>query len=211
MIGSMQDQTLETVDEKLVKTGQFLEGISSDSKKLECLKCFAKCQEVIKWLRDVTNGTYVGKHSSQYVMHLSTCFDKNILSCPDVNDLQNFVNVALATAAGGEDDLAHDKLSNLRTVGSMFGPLIYKLPTNVGYADLAKRWDSLWQTLQNSEDLPEKLVRSLLRVALSFRMHCKISCFFSNLLCRNIATNSWSGTSLSRTLKVQLRSPLLER
>ena len=103
-------------------------------------------------------------------MYLSLCFDKNILSSSDVSDLQNFVNVALATAAGGEDDLAHDRLSNLRTVGSMFGSLIYKLPTNVGYADLAKRWDSLWQTLQNSEDLPEKLVRSL-RIALSFRMH----------------------------------------
>ena len=55
----MQDQTLETVDEKLVKTGRFLEGISSDPRKLECLKCFAECQEVIKWLRDVTNGMYV--------------------------------------------------------------------------------------------------------------------------------------------------------
>ena len=77
-----------------------------------------------------------------------------------MNDLQNFVNVALATAAGGEDDLAHDKLSYLRTVGSMFGPLIYKLPTNAGYAELAKRWDSLWQALQSSQDLPKKLVRS---------------------------------------------------
>ena len=94
-------------------------------------------------------------------MHLSTCFNKNILSSLDVNDLQNFVNVALATAAGGEDDLAHDKLSNLRTVGSMFGPLIYKLPTSAGYAVLAKRWESLWQTLQNSQDLPKKLVRFL--------------------------------------------------
>ena len=77
-----------------------------------------------------------------------------------MNDLQNFVNVALATAAGGEDDLAHDKLSYLRTVGSVFGPLIYKLPTNAGYADLAKQWDSLWETLQSNQDLPKKLVRS---------------------------------------------------
>ena len=101
------------------------------------------------------------RHSLQFVMYQSTCFDKNILSSSDVNDLQNFVNVALATAAGGEDDLAHDKLSNLRTVGSTFGPLIYKLPTSAGYAVLAKRWESLWQTLQNSQDLPKKLVRFL--------------------------------------------------
>ena len=87
-------------------------------------------------------------------------YNKPILSSSDVNDLQNFVNVALATAAGGEDDLAHDKLSYLRTVGSVFGPLIYKLPTNAGYADLAKQWESLWETLQNSQDLPKKLVRS---------------------------------------------------
>ena len=55
----MKDQTLETVDEKLVKTGQFLKDISSDPRKLECLKCFAECQEVIKWLRGVTKGMYV--------------------------------------------------------------------------------------------------------------------------------------------------------
>ena len=62
MTGSMKDQTLETVDEKLVKTGRFLKDISSDPRKLECLKCFAECQEVIKWLRDVTKGMYVREH-----------------------------------------------------------------------------------------------------------------------------------------------------
>ena len=109
-------------------------------------------------------------------MHLSTCFDKNILSSSDVNDLQNFVNVALATAAGGEDDLAHDKLSNLRTVGSTFGPLIYKLPTNAGYAELAKRWESLWQTLPTSQDLPKKLVRSF--CSLKFQNALQSKMFF---------------------------------
>ena len=80
----------------------------------------------------------------------------------DVSDLQNFVNVALATAAGGEDDLAHDQLSNLRTVGSGFGALIYKLPEDAGYADLAKRCESLWEALdlQDYQDLPNKLVRA---------------------------------------------------
>jgi len=82
------------------------------------------------------------------------------LSSLDVSDLQNFVNVALATAAGGEDDLAHDQLSNLRTVGSGFGALIYNLPKNAGYADLAKRCESLWEALRNYQDLPNKLVRA---------------------------------------------------
>ena len=77
----------------------------------------------------------------------------------DVSDLQNFVNIALATAAGGEDDLTHDKLSNLRTVGSGFGALIYKLPKEAGYAELATRCGSLWEELQNDYSLPEKLVR----------------------------------------------------
>ena len=78
----------------------------------------------------------------------------------DVSDLQNFVNVALATAAGGEDDFAHDKLSDLRTVGSGFGALIYKLPKDAGYRDLAKRCESLWEALQNYHDLSNKLVRA---------------------------------------------------
>ena len=77
----------------------------------------------------------------------------------DVSDLQNFVNVAMATAAGGEHDFAHDKLSDLRTVGSGFGALIYKLPDDAGYADLSQRCRSLWDALQNNQDLPKKLVR----------------------------------------------------
>ena len=84
---------------------------------------------------------------------------QSLLSSPDVNDLQNFVNVALATAAGGEDDLTHDKLSDLRTVGSGFGPLIYNLPEYTCYADLTDRCESLWEALRNSQDLPGKLVR----------------------------------------------------
>ena len=84
----------------------------------------------------------------------------HLLLSIDVSDLQNFVNVALATAAGGEDDFAHDKLSDLRTVGSGFGALIYKLPDDAGYAVLAQRCRSLWEALRNNPDLPNKLVRT---------------------------------------------------
>jgi len=83
----------------------------------------------------------------------------HLLLSVDVNDLQNFVNVALETAAGGEDDLAHDKLSDLRTVGSGFGALIYKLPDDTGFTNLNQRCTSLWEVLQSNKDLPSKLVR----------------------------------------------------
>ena len=76
----------------------------------------------------------------------------------DVSDLQNFVNVALATAAGGEDDFAHDRLSDLRTVGSGFGSLIYNLPKEAGYRELSQRCTSLWDSLKNNPLLSKKLV-----------------------------------------------------
>jgi len=47
---------LEAVGKKLVRAGKFLENISSDPKKLQCLNYFVQCQKVIQWLRDVTNG-----------------------------------------------------------------------------------------------------------------------------------------------------------
>ena len=94
------------------------------------------------------------------VCDLTSVLNQLFLLPLDVRDIQNFVNVALATAAGGEDDLAHDQLSNLRTVGSGFGALIYNLPKEAGYADLAKRCESLWEALRNNPDLPNKLVSS---------------------------------------------------
>ena len=76
----------------------------------------------------------------------------------DVNDLQNFVNIALATAAGGEGDFTTDKLSYLRTVGSGFGPLIYKLPKDADYHLLQYHCKDLWETLEEAGNLPEILV-----------------------------------------------------
>ena len=76
----------------------------------------------------------------------------------DVNDLQNFVNISLTTAAGGEDDFTRDKLSNLRTVGSGFGSLIYGLLSTTDYKTLVERCRSLWDTLKSTPDLPELMV-----------------------------------------------------
>ena len=82
------------------------------------------------------------------------------------NALQNFVNIALATAAGGEDDYNTDKLINLKIVGSGFGPLIYKLPNTAGYQLLQDHCQDLWKTLGENRDLPKKMVKKLLYVSL---------------------------------------------
>ena len=82
------------------------------------------------------------------------------LPSTDLNDLKNFVNIALTTAAGGEDDLTRDKLSHLRTVGSGFGALIYGLPADAGYTELVERCRSLWETLSSTPTLPEIMVCS---------------------------------------------------
>ena len=75
-----------------------------------------------------------------------------------MTDLQNFVNVALATAAGGEDDFANDRLSSLRTVGSGFSPLIYNLKPEIGFHELAVRCSSVWTAYGNDRNLPKMLV-----------------------------------------------------
>ena len=76
----------------------------------------------------------------------------------DVSDIQGFVTVALATAAGGEDDLAHDKLSHLRTVGSGFASLIYNVKEGDGFKQLEMKCMSLWEVLQSNNNLPKLLV-----------------------------------------------------
>jgi len=45
------------------------------------------------------------------------------------------------------------------TVGKGFGALIYKLPDDAGYAELAQRCTSLQEALKFNPDLPNKLVR----------------------------------------------------
>ena len=77
---------------------------------------------------------------------------------PDVNSLQNFVTVALATSAGGEGDMTTDRLSYLRTVGRGFGALIYNLPETAGFHLLQEHCKTLWETLEHAPNLPEMMV-----------------------------------------------------
>jgi hypothetical protein len=75
-----------------------------------------------------------------------------------VNEIQLFVSVALTTAAGGEGDLSHDKLSGLSTVGSGFASLIYDFPKNAGFTELKKACTHVWDTLEKKPNLPQLLV-----------------------------------------------------
>ena len=84
----------------------------------------------------------------------------------DVSVLQSFVDVALNMGAGGEDDYTHDRLSQLKVVGSEFGPLIYKLPDNAGFHDLAQQCHAVWEALARNPQLPQILVCHVLLVVL---------------------------------------------
>ena len=106
-----------------------------------------------------------------------------------MNDLQNFVNVALATAAGGEDALTHDKLSNLRTVGSHFGALIYNLKEKADFRTLADGCKLVWQAMERTSSLPKLLVsdrsKHKNRSKLIFITNLPISCVLGGLQCRD--------------------------
>ena len=84
-----------------------------------------------------------------------------------MGDLQNFVNVALATA--GEGDFDNDRLSSLHTVGSGYSSLIYELKEDTGFKELCRRCTSIWTAYRNSPDLPKLLVyNNLLHICDTF-------------------------------------------
>lgn len=111
----------------------------------------------------------------------------------DVGDLQNFVSVALSTAAGGEGDLANDQLSKLRTVGSGFGSLIYNLRPDTGFLVFKERCKSLWDSLRHTPLLPTLLVSKICHSSI-VRYELCISYFESS--CSLSVTNSLDGINL---------------
>ena len=44
------------VDDSLVEAGKFLEDVARETRKVQCLMRFAKCQDIVKWLKEVTKG-----------------------------------------------------------------------------------------------------------------------------------------------------------
>ena len=146
----MKDQTLAEINTGLVNAGEFLSHFTGEN--LECLREFCKSKDIVNWIRETTKGL------DRYFLFASgTCMIMYI----DVGDLQNFVNVALATAAGGEDDYANDRLSNLRTVGSGFSSLIYNLEPDTGFEELCKRCESVWVAYRDNRKLPRMLVSDI--------------------------------------------------
>lgn len=52
---SMEEETLSDIDQRLIEAKSFLERLR-DNKKLDCLKKFGDCFNLINWIRDETNG-----------------------------------------------------------------------------------------------------------------------------------------------------------
>lgn len=74
--------------------------------------------------------------------------------------LQEFVNVALHTSAG-EGAFSSDKLSNLKTVGTGYGPLIYDLPDDSSFEVFQHRCETVWESMLQQKQkysLPDLLV-----------------------------------------------------
>ena len=143
-----------------------------------------------------------------------------------MNEIQHFVNVALATAAGGEGDLSHDKLSDLRIVGSGFASLIYNFPKKAGFNELKKACTYVWDALDKKPNLPQLLVSQYKISAYipgsNYQDHtyrlCNIvatvfSCMYTIRLyaCRRIVIKILSGISRQKKPRGQWRSRLMAR
>ena len=51
---SITDQTLMDIDESVVNAAEFLGDFGS--KKRDCLGAYAESQDIVKWIKEVTNG-----------------------------------------------------------------------------------------------------------------------------------------------------------
>ena len=77
----------------------------------------------------------------------------------DVNDLHKFVTIALHTSVE-EGDLASDKLSHLKAVGSCFGPLIYGLKNDPSFESFQQGCQAVWKAIDEAEKNLPKLLAS---------------------------------------------------
>ena len=90
------------------------------------------------------------------------CANLHFHSHLGVDDLHNFVSVALHTTAG-ESDYDSGCLSNLREIGNAFGSLIYDLKEDKSFdmfrIGCVTAWDAMANTTKN---LPMMLVNLML-------------------------------------------------
>ena len=74
MSTSGDSQTLHDVDDNLICAGEFLEDIAKEPRKVECLDTFARCKDIVKWLKDETKGKLhkhykiIYSHNSLYIL-----------------------------------------------------------------------------------------------------------------------------------------------
>ena len=54
---SMEKATLNDINERVIETRSFLEQFTKDKKKLESLKSFAACLNIVEWIRKESEGT----------------------------------------------------------------------------------------------------------------------------------------------------------
>ncbi len=52
----MNSKSLDSIDEKLIRAGEFLSMIKDDHSKRICLEVFAKSINIVEWIRKETKG-----------------------------------------------------------------------------------------------------------------------------------------------------------
>jgi hypothetical protein len=55
---SMKDSSLGSIDHQMIDAKSFLEEMTADAWKLECLQVFAKCSNIVEWIRKETKGVF---------------------------------------------------------------------------------------------------------------------------------------------------------
>lgn len=65
---SVDKQTLNGIDQRLIEMSSFLEHFTKDRKKLESLKSFAACLDIVEWIRKESQGTYITHN--QLLLHM---------------------------------------------------------------------------------------------------------------------------------------------
>lgn len=129
-------------------------------------------------------------------------------STDGIGDLQSFVTVALATAAGGEGALTRDRLSDLGTVGTGFASIIF-LKRGAGFKELVQQCSNVWEQLERNKRLPKLLVCCLLSPYANKWMVFKAE-ISQNVICAKVCQQDtrtkcilWRFMNLSTSLDIE--------
>ncbi len=60
----MNTKSLDSIDEKLIGTGEFLSTIKDDHFKIQCLEVFSKSINIVEWIRNETKGNHNYIHNN---------------------------------------------------------------------------------------------------------------------------------------------------